>query len=337
MAAPLVIAHRGVPGSRLEHTRPAYELGVEQGADYIEPDLVSTKDGVLVVRHENEIGGSTDVADRPEFAALKTPKSIDGVELTGWFTEDFTLDQIKTLRTRERIPKIRPQNVPLAGRQQILTFDEVLDIAEAANRARETPVGVYVETKHPTYFDSIGFDLNDLLIDNLERRGCNDQDAKVIIQSMEPGNLRRLRERTPLPLIQLMELGTAPYDFVAAGDPRTYEDMTSAAELATIAEYANGIGPHKGQVISRDKKARLKGDTGLVGRAHEAGLLVHVWTMRDENKFLPANLRRGADPAAPGDALAEYFAFFDVGVDGVFTDFTATAVDARRKWLDSRR
>lgn len=333
MAALLVIAHRGVPGSRLEHTRPSYELAVAQGADYIEPDVVSTKDGILVVRHENEIGGTTDVADRAEFAALETTKVIDGAELTGWFTEDFTLAQIKTLRTRERIPDVRPQNVPLADLQQILTFDEVLDIAEAANRAREDPVGVYVETKHPTYFAGIGIDLNDLLIANLERRGCNHQDSRVIIESMEPGNLRRLRDRTPLPLIQLMELGTAPYDFVAAGDPRTYDGMTSVAELAIIAEYADGIGPHKGQVIARDKKARLKADTGLVGRAHDLGLLVHIWTMRDENKFLPADLRRGTDPSAPGDALAEYFAYFDAGVDGVFSDYTATAVDARRKWL----
>lgn len=333
MAAPLVIAHRGVPGSRLEHTRPSYELGIEEGADYIEPDVVSTKDGILVVRHENEISGTTDVAKHPEFAALGTTKHVDGVPLTGWFTEDFTLEEIKTLRVRERLPKLRPQNIGLGGQQQILTFDEVLDIAEQANRTREVPVGVYVETKHPTYFLGLGLDLNDLLIDNLERRDANHAAAKVTIQSMETGNLRQLRERTPLPLIQLMDRKGAPYDLVAARDPRTYAMLTSAAELATIAEYADGIGPNKSQVISRDKKANLKADTGLVGRAHDLGLLVHIWTMRNENNFLPTNLRLGLDKAAPGDAQAEYFAFFDVGVDGVFSDYTGSAVEARLKWL----
>lgn len=337
MAAPLVIAHRGVPGSRLEHTRPSYELAIMEGADYIEPDVVSTKDRVLVVRHENEISGTTDVAKRPEFAARKTTKHVDGILLTGWFTEDFTLKEIKTLRVRERLPKLRPQNRELGGQQQILTFDEVLDIAEEANRTRDVKIGVYVETKHPSYFAGIGIDLNDLLIDNLERRGANHAESKVIIQSMETGNLRRLRERTPLALIQLMDRSGAPYDLAAAHDPRTYATLTSAAELATIAEYADGIGPNKSQVISRDRRTNLKADTGLAGRAHDVGLLVHIWTMRDENNFLPANLRLGNDVAAPGNALAEYHAFFDVGVDGVFSDYTGTAVEARLTWLDSRR
>ncbi|MBC7594255.1 MAG: glycerophosphodiester phosphodiesterase [Kineosporiaceae bacterium] len=336
MAAPLVIAHRGVPGSRLEHTRPSYELAIVEGADYIEPDVVSTKDGILVVRHENEIGGTTDVAKHPEFAALKTTKIVDGVPLTGWFTEDLALEEIKTLRVRERLPKLRPQNIGLGGQQQILTFDEVLDIAEEANRTRDVPVGVYVETKHPSYFNDLGIDLNDLVIDNLERRGANHSASKVIIQSMETGNLRRLRSRTPLTLIQLMDRKGAPYDLIAAQDRRTYANLTSTAELATIAEYADGIGPNKSQVISRDKRANLKADTGLVGRAHDLDLLVHIWTMRNENNFLPANLRIGLDKAAPGDALAEYFEFFDVGVDGVFSDYTGTAVEARLKWLASK-
>ena len=330
ISVPLVIGHRGVPGQRLEHTRPSYELAIEQGADYIEPDVVSTSDGELVVRHENEIGGTTDVADRPEFADRQTTRSIDGKDLTGWFTEDFTLAEIKTLRARERIPETRPQNVPLAGLEQILTFDEVVDIAESAG------VGVYVETKHPTYFAGIGLDLNDLLIDRLDRRNLNHRDAKVIIQSMETGNLRQLRGRTPLTLIQLMELNTAAYDLVAAGDPRGYNDMTTAEELAIIAEYADGIGPHKGMVIARDKKARLAGDTGLVDRAHAAGLLVHIWTMRNENRFLPTDFRSSRDKAAEGDAVAEYVTFFDLGVDGVFSDFTATAVQARRDWQQQR-
>jgi glycerophosphoryl diester phosphodiesterase len=333
MTAPTVIAHRGVPGHRLEHTRPSYLLGIEHGADYIEPDVVSTKDDVLVVRHENEIGGTTDVAEHPEFADRKVSKLVDGVAHTGWFTEDFTLEEIKTLRVRERLPQLRPQNVNLAHTEQILTFDEVLEIAELANEGRDEPIGVYVETKHPTYFSGIGFDLNDLLIADLERRGLNHEAAPVIIQSMETGNLAALRERTPLPLIQLMDRVGAPYDLVAAGDRRTYADLTSAEQLARIAAYADGIGPNKSQVIARDAKAALVGETGLVDRAHDAGLLVHIWTMRNENNFLPKDFRIGKDKSAHGDAVAEYLAFFDAGVDGVFSDYTATAVLAREQWL----
>jgi glycerophosphoryl diester phosphodiesterase len=333
MTAPTVIAHRGVPGLRLEHTRPSYLLGIEQGANYIEPDVVSTKDGVLVVRHENEIGGTTDVAERPEFADRKISKLVDGVAHTGWFTEDFTLEEIKTLRVRERLPALRPQNAPLAHTEQVVTFGEVLEIAEQATKHRQEPVGVYVETKHPTYFSGIGFDLNDLLIADLERRGLNHEAAPVIIQSMETGNLAALRERTPLPLIQLMDRVGAPYDLVAAGDTRTYADMTTAEQLARIAAYADGIGPNKSQVIARDAKAALVGETGLVARAHDAGLLVHIWTMRNENNFLPKNFRIGKDKSAQGDAVAEYLAFFDAGVDGVFSDYTETAVLAREQWL----
>jgi glycerophosphoryl diester phosphodiesterase len=295
--------------------------------------VVSTKDGVLVVRHENEIGGTTDVAERPEFAERKVSKIVDGIVHTGWFTEDFTLEEIKTLRTRERLPELRPQNIGLAHTQPVLTFDEVLEIADEANQGREKPVGVYVETKHPTYFSGIGLDLNDLLIADLERRGVNHETAPVIVQSMETGNLAALRERTPLPLIQLMDRTGAPYDLVAAGDHRTYADLMSPAELDAIATYANGIGPNKSQVIARDAKGSLTKETGLAGHAHDAGLLVHIWTMRNENNFLPKNLRIGKDKAAPGKAVAEYLAFFDAGVDGVFSDYTETAVMAREQWL----
>ena len=330
---PIVIAHRGVPGLRLEHTLPSYVLGIEQGADYIEPDVVSTKDGVLVVRHENEISGTTDVAERREFADRKVAKIVDGVAHVGWFTEDFTLEELKTLRTRERLPQLRPQNIGLAHTLQIITFDEVLDIAARANADREKPVGVYVETKHPTYFAELGLDLNDLLIDALERRELNHETAPVIIQSMETSNLAALRERTPLPLIQLMDRVGGPYDLVASGETCTYTDLAAPAGLAAIAEYANGIGPNKSQVIARDAKAALAAETGLVALAHEFGLLVHVWTMRNENNFLPTDMRMGRDKSAHGDAVAEYLAFLDAGVDVVFSDFTETAVLAREKWL----
>lgn len=332
---PIVIGHRGVPGERLEHTRPSYLLAIQQGCDYIEPDVVSTKDGVLVVRHENDVTGTTDVAIHPEFADRKTSKLVDGVWHTGWFTEDFTLEEIKTLRVRERLPQLRPQNIRLARTEQILTFDEVLDIAAEASVGRDEPIGVYVETKHPTYFAGLGLDLNDLLVETLERRGMNHRGAQIIVQSMEMANLRALRDRTPLDLIQLMDRQGAPYDLVAAGDPRTYRNLRKPVELEMIADYANGLGPNKSQVIRRDMRGRLAGETKLVRRAHRLGLVVHVWTMRSENNFLPTNLRLGRDKVDHGDAVGEYLAFFNAGVDGVFSDFTATAVAARSKWWET--
>ncbi|MFT4299400.1 MAG: glycerophosphodiester phosphodiesterase family protein [Aeromicrobium sp.] len=323
---PIIIAHRGVPTYRLEHTRASYELAIAWGADYIEPDVVCTADGHLVVRHENEIGGTTDVADRPEFADRKTTKFIDGTPRTGWFTEDFTLAELKTLYVAERLPKLRPQNLALAQTARIETFEEVLDLAEAAGRR----VGVYVETKHPSYFRSIGLDIDGRLIEALERRGLNQPvaDIPVTIQSFETGNLRALRDHTPLTLIQLIDRQGAPWDFVEARDPRTYADLTTPEALADIATYADGIGPNKSLVIRRDGDYRLAGDTGLVAAAHAAGLLVHIWTMRDENNFLPTDLRRGEDVSAHGSVVEEFREFLAAGVDGFFADDTATAVAA---------
>ena len=335
VSRPIVIAHRGVPGERLEHTRPSYLLAIEQGCDYIEPDVVSTRDGVLVVRHENEISNTTNVAEHPEFADRRTTKIVDGVAHAGWFTEDFTLEEVKTLRVKERLPQLRPQNIPLAGSEQVLTLDEVLDIAEWASAdGRAEPIGVYVETKHPSYFAALGLDLNDLLVATLERRGINHAGTKVTIQSMETANLRALRDRTPLPLIQLMDRQGAPHDWVVAGDGRNYRSMRKPKQLRIIADYADGIGPNKSQVIRRDIRQRLAGETKLVRRSHELGLLVHIWTMRSENNFLPTNLRTGFDKAAHGNAVGECLSFLEAGVDGVFSDFTRTAVMARSLWLD---
>jgi glycerophosphoryl diester phosphodiesterase len=331
-AHPLVIAHRGVPGLRLEHTRPSYDLAIDEGADYIEPDVVASRDGHLIVRHENEIGSTTDVADHPEFADRRTTKTVDGVEKDGWFTEDFTLDELKTLRATERIPDVRPRNAELDGTEEILTFDEVVAIAENGYRRRGSPVGVYVETKHPTYFDGIGLNLNDLLIDSLERLGLNHENAPVIIQSFESDNLQDLRGRSPLFLVQLVSPKGAPADFVAAGDPRSYADLLTAEGLEHVASYADAIGPHKSLVIGLDDAGNLGKPSGLVERSHEAGLDVHIWTMRDENAFLPANLRTGTEKSDYGDMLPEYFAFLDAGVDGMFSDFTPTAVRAREEW-----
>jgi len=314
---PVVIAHRGVPGQRLEHTADSYRLGIEQGADYIEPDLVVSADGELVVRHENEISSTTDVADRPEFAGRRAVKTIDGVEVEGWFTEDFTLAELRTLRPRERLPALRPQNAGLPG--QILTFDEVIDIALAENARRGEPaIGVYPETKHPSYFAQLGFDITELLLSRLRARGLDrvDAPAPVVIQSMESENLRQARDQTRLPLLLLMDA------------PR---GVPGPEELARIAEYADGIGPHKRLVIERDAAGRHASATSLVADAHAAGLFVHVWTLRDENRYLPADLRIGDDPAGRGDAEAECLAFYATGVDGVFSDFVATAVSARAR------
>lgn len=334
---PVIIAHRGVPESHLEHTRPSYRAAIELGADYIEPDVVATADGHLVVRHESEIGRTTDIAARPEFADRRITKVIDGKKLTGWFTEDLTLEEVLTLRTCERIPKLRPQNRALAGREQILTLDDVLQIHADENARRDAgapALGVYVETKHPSHFLSLGFDLNALLLTALERFDLNGEGAPVIIQSMETGNLRRFAGDTALPRVQLLQRTGGPADLVAAGDDRSYGDLAMPEGLDFIASYAHGVGPHKDHIFGRDSQGHWTGPTNLVADAHDRGLLVHPWTLRSENHFLPAHLRRGSRADRHGDAHAEHLAFFDAGVDGVFTDVTATAVAARAQWWD---
>jgi glycerophosphoryl diester phosphodiesterase len=330
---PTVIGHRGAPAFRPEHTLESYRLAIEFGADYIEPDLVSTKDHVLVVRHENDITGTTDVADHPEFASRKTTKVIDGVSHTGWFTEDFTLAELRTLRAKERLPDIRPQNTPMDGRFRIPTFQEVIDLA------RRQHVGIYPETKHPTYFRSIGLPLEGPLVATLKRNGLNRRDARVFIQSFEVGNLQRLNRMTRVPLIQLIDAQGAPYDFVAAHDPRTYDDLVTPAGLRAIARYADGIGPEKGRIIPRVLPGDTLGKpTTLVRDAHRAGLLVHPFTFRPENTFLPAELRVG-DPGNPnfprarGDEPAEIRRFFKLGIDGLFCDNADTAVAVRARIL----
>lgn len=327
MQRPLVIAHRGVPGARLEHSRPSYDLAIELGADYLEPDVVCTADGHLVVLHENELSATTDVGERPEFAARHTTKVVDGVPRTGWFTEDFTLAEVRTLRMVERRPRLRPQNVERNGLEPVMTFDEVVDLAEAAARAGR-PVGIYVEPKHPSYFRGLGLDLVDRLLDTLRRRGLDRPGARspVIIQCFEIGVLRDLREQVALPLIQLLDRRGAPWDLVAARDPRDFAALVRPDQVARIAEYADGIGPHKDLVVDRDGAGRLTAETGLVGTAHALGMEVHVWTMRDENIFLPADYRLGEDDAAPGDAAAEYRRFRAAGVDAFHSDHTGTAV-----------
>ncbi len=313
-AEPLVIAHRGASGYRPEHTLASYALGARMGADYIEPDLVSTKDGVLVARHENEISATTDVAEHPEFADRRRTKTIDGVALTGWFTEDFTLRELKTLRAKERIPELRPRNTLYNGRYEIPTFQEVLDLAERFD------VGVYPETKHPTYFRAIGLPLEKALVRALKRF-----DGPAFIQSFEVGNLKALDRETDRPLVQLLAAKSA----LPVGFDRTYGEMATPAGLKEIAKYADGVGPSKDYIVSRDATGRSLGPTTFVKDAHRAGLVVHPYTFRNENTFLPLEFRGSADPAAYGNAFAEYEQFFALGVDGLFSDNSDTAVEAR--------
>jgi len=329
---PIVIGHRGAAGYRPEHTLASYRLAIAMGADYIEPDLVSTRDGVLVARHENEIGGTTDVAAHPEFRERRTARTIGGHRLTGWFTEDFTLAELKTLRAVERIPRVRPANTWYDRRFAIPTFDEILHVAEQGGRARGVTIGVYPETKHPTYFDSIGLPLEEPLADALRRHHLDRPNAPVLVQSFETGSLRRLASLVTVPLVQLVDAVGAPFDLASRGDPRTYRDLLTPAGLAEVASYAAGIGVHKSLVQPPEPGCV----DGLVAAAHRAGLLVHAWTVRDENRYLAAAFRTGTDPAAHGDAAGEVRALLDAGVDGVFTDQADTAVEARRQWLAAR-
>ncbi|MGO4172680.1 glycerophosphodiester phosphodiesterase [Bosea sp. TAF32] len=349
---PLIIAHRGASGYMPEHTIEGYKLAIEMGADFIEPDLVSTKDGVLVVRHEPMLSGTTDVADRPEFANRKTTRKVDGIDTTDWFANDFTLAEIKTLRAKQAFAdRDQSQN----GKYQIPAFQEVIDLAKSESARTGRTIGIYPETKHPTYHASLGLAFEDKLLDMLKAAGWTEKTSPVFIQSFETGNLKYLRKKTQLRLVQLVDGDDVdkdgkvtlvapfdrPYDFAVLGDKRTFQDMLSAEGLKEIATYADGVGPWKPyilagkQTIGEDGKPKdLNGDgkideqdrtliapTNVVKDAHAAGLLVHTWTFRSEPKRLTSDFK--------GDAAAEYKAFFALGIDGLFSDFSDQAVKAR--------
>ena len=317
---PLIIAHRGASGERPEHTLMAYELAIKQGADFIEPDLVPTRDGHLVVRHESNIVETTDIAQHPEFAMRRTTKTIDGVTETGWFTEDFTLAELKTLRAVERLPQMRPANIRFNGQAEIPTLEEVIALAKSASAQTGRTIGIYPETQHPPYFASLGLPIEPLLLAALQKAGWDRADAPVFIQSFEVNNLKALHARTRVRLIQLIKPATAPAD----GSYATYREMVAPKVLGEIAQYAYGIGPELTLVLAPDNKP-----TTLVADAHAAGLKVHPWTFRAENAFLNLAYRTGTNPGEHGRLLEEIQYFIGLGVDGFFTDYPYVGAQAR--------
>jgi glycerophosphoryl diester phosphodiesterase len=352
---PLVVGHRGASGYLPEHTFEAYKRAIEQGADFIEPDLVATKDGELIARHEPNITSTTDIADRAEFATRKTTKIVDGVSETGWFASDFTLAEIKTIRAKQAFSE-RDQS--FNGRYQIPTLKEVLDLAKTESTRLNRNVGVYPETKHPTFHVGINLPLEDRLLQVLAGYGYTSKTSPVIIQSFEVSNLKYLRTKTQVRIVQLIDADDVdkngkitlaapydkPYDFAVAGDPRTFVDMVTPTGLAEIKKYADGIGPWKPYLLAGKftdanndgKSDDLNGDsviderdrtliapTNVVKDAHAAGLFVHAYTFRNEARRLASDFK--------GDPKAEYKRFYELGVDGLFSDFPDTAVDARDK------
>jgi glycerophosphoryl diester phosphodiesterase len=315
----LVIAHRGASGYRPEHTPAAYSLAAALGADYLEPDLVATLDGVLVARHENEISGTTDVADHPVFADRRITKIVDGTAVTGWFVEDFTYEELRTLRARERMPALRCANTAYDGRESIPTFDDVVALARQESARLGRPIGVFPEIKHPTYFRRVGLPLEELLAERIVSLGLNrggNKPAEVMVQSFEPTSLRRLAVMTDVPLVQLIDSDGAPTDFLRVGDRRTFADLIEPAGLREISTYARVLAPHKDLVIPRTASGALDAPTSLVDQAHRAGLAVHLWTFRAEQRFLPIGL----------DLAAELARFAATGIDGVFADHPDIAV-----------
>lgn len=317
MPSPLVIGHRGASGHRPEHTLASYALAIELGADFIEPDLVATKDGALVARHEPEIGATTDAAEK--FPDRRARRLVDGALVEGWFASDFTLAELKTLRARQPWPN---RADAWDGLFEIPTFAEILALALDKSREKSRPIGIYPETKHPTYHRTLGLPLEPPLLATLSHYGFTRPDCAVFIQSFEVANLKMLATQTRLPLIQLLdEPQLQPYDFAVGGDRRTYADLAEPAGLREIAAYAYGIGPWKRMILPQNPDGTIALPTRLIDDAHAAGLKVHAYTFRDEPQHLAADYRL--------DPIAEYRRFFELGADGVFSDFPDTAFRAR--------
>ena len=320
LSPPIVIGHRGASGLRPEHTLASYELAIEQGADFIEPDLVLTSDDVFVARHENDITDTTDVAAHPEFAARKATKMIDGEKHVGWFTEDFTLAELTPLRARARLPQLRPDNKRFDGQFEVPTLAEIIALAKRRSLELGRTIGIYPETKHPSYFAAIGHPMEARLVAELKRAGWSKPTDPVFIQSFEVANLRQLHKLTGIRLIQLMDAKGGPAD---NAEP-SYAAMITPQGLKAVAAYAWGIGPNKDMIRKGDAAPST-----LVVDAHAAGLRVHPWTFRAENFFLPASFRQGLDPRAHGRLVDESDRYLALGIDGFFTDFPYLGVQAR--------
>ncbi len=316
----LVIAHRGASGERPEHTLAAYERAIDQGADYIEPDLVATKDMRLVARHETEIGETTDVGEREEFADRKRSKTIEGRLVSGWFAEDFTLAELRTLRVRERVPGLRPANARFDGLYQLATFEEIVALVQAKEAETGRRIGIYPELKHPTWLlQEAGIDAVDLLATALRKADLDDADDPVFVQIFEVGPLKRMNALVEVPLVLLISSEGGPFDEPSM----SWTDIMTPSGLAEVARYADGIGPYLGHVLGADGTP-----TSLVADAHAAGLKVHPWTLRKENAFLPPPLRRGESESATGDLATLARMVAASGADGVFTDDPALVVQA---------
>lgn len=336
-AAPLVIGHRGSAGLRPDHTLAGYLLSIEQGADYIEPDLVLTKDSILVCRHEPMISGTTNVKDHPEFASRKTTKLLDGDSITDWFTSDFTLAEIKTLRAIQPLSS-SPSNRSSAfdGLYTVPTFQEVIELVKSETASKGRIIGIYPETKHPTFHAVRNLPLTDKVLETLQAAGWNHKDAPVYLQSFEVSNLQYARSKSTLKIVQLYDAWDVdasgkmvmqapngqPYDFVVAKDSRTYNDLATNAGLDFVKTYANGIGPWKPFIRPYSPDFKKLPATDLIERAHSKNLIVHAYTFRNEGFRLLKDYNN--------DPILEYKDFYDLGVDGVFTDFTATAIEARK-------
>lgn len=332
VVTPAVVAHRGASGHRPEHTLDAYRTAIRMGVDDIELDLVSTRDGVLVARHDAELSTTTDVASRADLAHLRTTRTIDGVAQRGWFAQDLTVAQLKTLAARERMPGTRPGNASYDGAEGVPTLTEVLAMVGTESARRGRTVGIMLELKHATHHDAIGLPLDEPLLRDLARHGLDHPWARVTLMSFETTILRRLAGRTRLPIIQLVDTASRrPADLVATGDPRTYGDLVTPDGLARIDEYADGIGPHTSMILPRDSGGAIDRPSTLVRDAHRLWLTVHAWTVRGENRFLPTNLRWGSAPDALGDMAAEVRALLEAGVDGVITDHPEAALRAARE------
>jgi glycerophosphoryl diester phosphodiesterase len=332
----LLIGHRGASAWRPEHTLAAYGKAIEDGADFIEPDLVMTRDGVLIARHENEISGTTDVGARAEFAARKATKTVDGHPVSGWFSEDFTLTELRTLRARERLPEIRAANAAFDGQFEVPTFDEIIEFVAAQSKVHKRVIGIYPEIKHSTYFRGIGLPMEVAVIKAIHQHAYTRQTAPLFIQSFETENLKYLRTQLGtnllhVKLIQLLgEEAEQPYDSAAGKHPRSYADLMRPQGLQEIARYADAIGPNKLSIIPRNANGMLGRPTSLIADAHAQKLLVHPYTFRPENFFLPSHLHGAGGPALRNDAgaIAEIRAYVDAGIDGFFTDDPAIGRDA---------